>query len=177
MRGSWHKGDAAKSQKTIGGLHPVHPEVVGALRMDCGGKSDATPLSPARHVPNTGRLSCARKRRRRFALPAQSKAPGGQELSDNFGMHRPASANGLPRLSQRLVLGGSAPSAGLWDGQRLLANPRVRELACALESGDKSIPEYSRTWLVKSAGGGLPTPRVTEFGVCHELRHFYSAGP
>ena len=31
----------------------VSPEVVGALLVDYGGKSDATPLSTCRHAPNT----------------------------------------------------------------------------------------------------------------------------
>jgi hypothetical protein len=41
--------------------------------LDCGGKRSVTRLSPAGQVTNGREPSSARKRRRRFALPAQSK--------------------------------------------------------------------------------------------------------
>ena len=41
--------------------------------LECGGKRSATPLSCGQRFANSVRLPCVRKRRRRCALPAQSK--------------------------------------------------------------------------------------------------------
>ena len=74
-------------------LHPAHEPALCLRLLDCGGKRSATPLwrrlRPCTLVDPTAPGALAAKRRRRCALPAQSKTGSGIHCARGFGGFSP----------------------------------------------------------------------------------------